>query len=419
MTIQIGRFGTDITVGNPLRISIDGERVTIDGYASTDSAAKLKALRWQLHGLRNPFEPQVPVVYSYDSSLNGFYRVSSVTFELDPNHESRYRLRYTVELLRQNNMAQPQVESYMLATERSYNTYSVTEKYWTAMPADATGETITDDGAYITPSPFTRTGPGGSVALWTSGSMAGDIVSTYMLSPSDWYDCAATVKMGGYAVSGASAPNTTTDWELSNGLVKIQPGASNLLKMTFPVGATPSSWGTAREVKVGWYDLAATFDLVCPTTATSVSVLRNSPSESAVRLQSSVATSTASVDCTMTVDIALRRGAFMADMLIQSKFSALWGAGHGSATGTTDMTGGTYQTSNDSDGNRMVWTCAGVFITDDNTAGTIYASTNSTRVPVGVGVELNGSSSVEPNRKTDIRDQYWGAGREVLRVYRP
>jgi hypothetical protein len=84
MTIQIGRWGLGtLTLPNPDRIIRNGNQVAIEGWAGAvqgagvTTRAQMLVLRDQFANLSGPDEPTVPLVYSYDSTFDGYYEVVS------------------------------------------------------------------------------------------------------------------------------------------------------------------------------------------------------------------------------------------------------------------------------------------------------------------------------------------------------
>ena len=80
MTLTIGRCGLDVTHDDVQSLDDTGTEVRISGWLKASSLADAKVLRQQLLGhVNNPDEPVVPVTWSTDSTLDGYYRVNSAS----------------------------------------------------------------------------------------------------------------------------------------------------------------------------------------------------------------------------------------------------------------------------------------------------------------------------------------------------
>jgi hypothetical protein len=102
MTITIGRCtGLRPAPRFPAR---SGDRVVIRGSILAASLDELKARRQQLLGLEGDVDdPIVPVTWSTDSTLDGFYRVAGVSVEqIGPSSVPRATFSVTLEAISGN-----------------------------------------------------------------------------------------------------------------------------------------------------------------------------------------------------------------------------------------------------------------------------------------------------------------------------
>lgn len=412
MSLSIGRFGLGPTLTTELRSwDQDGDTISTDGNIICGSEVDAEACRQQLLGIVNSDdEPVVPVIWSRDLAATGAYSVTSgkVSAVQGVSYDQHF-FTYELTLQRATNGYTAQMcESLMSGNDRSIKPAGVTAVSWHALP---TAATMYDLDA-LHPVPVLRQGPGGWVFTFTSAHDYYSATPTFLLPPANWYDMAATVKVAGQAVCGRQVVSNPTNWELSNGLVKVTPHAAHLFDVTSPVFATPSNWGTAKGVQAGYFD-GTNWQSVFP--AQSFVVLRTAPEEAAIRLPAQV--TVASGTTTVNVDISLRRGARMATVRLTSPWATRWGIGFDTTTACTSLTsgGGTKQTTADGDGNKAVMLSA-LSATPDNTAGRIYAAGSAFGHDLAIGHEVGGASSAAPDRGTDLRDQWFAATNETQRV---
>lgn len=111
----------------------------------------------------------------------------------------------------------------------------------------------------------------------------------------------------------------------------------------------------------------------------------------------------------MQLDITMRRGGSYVECVGSSIVSAIHRLDDTATPGLTVVTAGKteHRTSNDGDGNRW-WLASGTTLnTGLSASGSTRTNSSVTQWPFGLGIELNGSSSVEPNRVADQFDHYW------------
>lgn len=416
--ITIGRLGTDITLNEiDAWDESSGGKVRWSADFLCSSVAEATALRAQAVGLLGPDEPIVPVVWSDDSTRTGFYRVLDVSV---PSHELMLsngivKVSGTLERV----VPQPgRGESYLVGSKRAaYIVMGTGADYNHGVPADTKGYAVKAGGTYVAATAATRTGPGASISFYTHASLTGDLLATYTLPPGDWYDGAAKITANGYTVVGRECPYDVATWSLTNGIIKIEPGAgSGLFQMTLPIPATPTSWGTPIEFDIGYYNGGW---VSYAADAVQVHVLRNSPVECGIRLVLNVTTPySAATQTTTFVDLLLRRGAHVMDVYISSPDAAKMGISTTAVTALTAITGGVRRTSDDTNGNRFT-IHGNLAYTTDLVNGRLYLTAANATGDFGLGFILNGGSAAAPNTSTDIIDQYAASQRETLTVTNP
>lgn len=84
--------------------------------------------------------------------------------------------------------------------------------------------------------------------------------------------------------------------------------------------------------------------------------------------------------------------------------------GAGGNDAGSDITGGRYQSSNDAtDGHRNVTLLPDAYSVHGTYTSVYHAAAAVTSFPFGHGLEITGSSAADPDRHTDLKDQYYAA----------
>ena len=182
--------------------------------------------------------------------------------------------------------------------------------------------------------------------------------------------------------------------------------------MTGP-GSTPGSWGVAKEYDVGYF--SGSFQSLAASTVQFVRVLKNEAQECVLRLVLGFTTASARPTY-LNVDIQLKRGDRLARITLSSPSSQAWGIKTDASTAGTSITGGYVETSDDADTNRGVVVSASAFTTSLTGPSMLYLTSAGTVIDLGVGVEYGGTGSADPERETDLRDQYFAVMAEQQRV---
>jgi hypothetical protein len=164
MTIAIGRAGwdTSLTLNSPRTWSSNGPEVDLAGTLTASTLGRLIVARAQLNGLiDNPDEPVVPVVWSADTSVTGFYEVLDGGVAMPPRGLAALKLDYRLRLRKVSTY--PDINSRMLGDAVRTNAHSIakgsTVPFW-AVPDDATMDYIPNATA------ATRAAESGTVKVW-------------------------------------------------------------------------------------------------------------------------------------------------------------------------------------------------------------------------------------------------------------
>lgn len=427
MSLTIGRVDVDDTY----ECNWDGDRrVSLSGEIIGSSLAEAKAMRQQFLGLADVArgETVIPVTWSEDSELDGFYRLAS-TPKVTSVQTSlvTFTFEWSLELERVDGGFQlPAAESYVVGGERTGIGGSVTETYWHAVPSDFR---TYDYAASAISASFERTGPGGSAKVLRGNQYSGTYVR-WRLKPADWYDVACTIKVGGYEVVGSAIPATAniTDWEIGNGLIKATDAGSSTTNTFQVVGAasTASNWSAVdtaytvgRDSGAGWVALAA--DKI-----KGIEVIRNQPWCCVLRLWLGFSLYTNDGN-DLAIDLRIRRGSYIIEGVIASNgtpASHKWGierTGGSTHLIPTDVGGitnggGLRPDADDADGNR--WCLMTGTSTGSSTwaTGRMIASSVTAAMDFGLAYERAGASSADPNRAADLRDQYFATQDEAIHI---
>jgi hypothetical protein len=296
MTMTIGR----ITGLRPSNIQRSGERVTITGAILAASATELR-MRWaQIRGLAgNEDEPIVPVTWTIDTTLDGYYWVRGVSVSpIGP--EKGVNGRFAIELERVGGgFAKPAIEvNYVMADIT--NPHGVTERGRIGVPN--TGQEVNPFPLVFAPSYITT--ETGAVALISPEPIAEPLPRSgtvrYWVPPVDFYDGAATLEVlvgaTWYPVTGRQLPTNFTRWRLTNGWFRFGPTVTATPFYMLAEGWNGSAWITVGTFERGlfnggsWtrHDFGATnptFATIPGTSTLSVpQILRNGPETVTIRI---------------------------------------------------------------------------------------------------------------------------------------
>lgn len=406
--MQIGRI-TGLTEPHDWDATGDDTVAITADYQST-AVSDGMFVRDQLLAYPTPDEDVIPIILTSESRSSGFYRplrTSILTEQL-----SRIRghiFNYRMDLQRVAQFALPLVEVVQngaLLTNAQGAVAGDTQGF-SATPAAALDYF---DGS----SPYVRSTSDGNLNCYGFGSGLGSVVYRFSLKPADFYIGAARIEQGTTlrpVVGRNLFQYDVANWRLSNGLVRVTPNAGGTGK--FDV----SHWKGAAWAAAKTYSL---FDGVASTTAiNTVSVLRNSPEECALRL-----TFTTGQRNALTVDLSLRRGDRMVRMYLVCAIPRAWKLQRDVVEAATALsygalpvvTGAIRATAADADGNRYVLVSDGAATTNDLVNGSIRWTFTSLTGDFGIGSEIGGAGAVFPDDANSLAQQYLAAQTESQRV---
>jgi len=424
MALKLGR----VDVSDTEVVNFDGDRkLHLAGDLHAATIGDAKALRQQVLGLadvaRN--EDVFPVTWSEDSSIDGYYRLVNPpqTSTVEASYATNW-FRYSADLIRVDGGSQlPGIESTIQGGYRRNKDAGVTASFLHGVPS-TTKSYDPGDGSML--SALSRTGPGGTAHIYR-GNTFKYTHARWRIPPASYYEMAATVTVGGYTAVGAqvaSAGNETT-WTLENGLVQVTAatGANELIKVRGADNAG-SGWGVYTTYKAGTY--TALYGWATSWLAIKgVEVVRTSPECSIIRLVCGHTYPFYAGVAEAVVELRLRRGSYIVEGAILSAGGNIApGIGRADLAAHTNATGVLRPSANDADGNRWCMftntatTTSGLTGTPGGgwATGQLVATANIGAFDFGLGYERLGSSAVDPNRYTDLRDQYNASGDEVVTI---
>lgn len=405
MTISIGRAGrdTNLTLRSPRSWSVNGTEADLSGALTATTYARLALLRHQVAGLAdNPDEPIVPVNWTGDASVDGFYEVLDASVPMPPRGIAALRLEYRVRLRRV--AVYPDINSLMIGNTVRTNSHGIAKAStvpWWATPADASMDLIS--GATAT----TRTAETGTlrVQYTTDGTVIYDRTNRWQVAASDYYDGAARVELwdgtsgGWFAAIGRRLPNTnpSAGWRMTNGLVRVSIAGAGLITVEHYVSG---SWSVSKTYKL----TAGTG----PTTLgafKTVTIIHNAAEVVTVRLGLEQATGT---EYQMSLDLTLRRGAPWVEGVVArdpGPGTVELGVYRNTAEAAAAFTGGVRADAPDAAG--YYWLATSKTKTNDLTQGGFRASTVAGSVfDFAIGFAVTGAAT--PDTVTSQVYSYFG-----------
>ena len=438
--LMLGRVfdGHDVA---PSAVQVSGRNVSMAGPISTDTYDELRAVRERFEALvDNVDERAIPVTFTEDGSIDGWYMPRSATWQQDSVSTVINNAVWAVELERVGDQGESQqLEMRSVhAVRQNQNGIDTSDYSGTSGWIDWIPGAATDwyNGSLASTSSRSADDGFSGSALGIPLSAAGETNTAFSITPQQGYSAACSIRclygsaadlVGGRGGAGAFGAG---EWVLSNGIVRVKQHPSNNAALLVEVRDS-GSWVTMHS-DVGWYhqiDYGGGSTASWNINTANVVVLRNSPEVAAIRLQILNTTFSANFG-RVWLDLTVRRG----DRHVNGVFRV---DSRGSLGGVLTMkpsssiaatalftSAGLRATSNDSNGNRAVWGAAGaVAVTQNTTTGKIEQSsgggTTGNALPFCIGVELDGSSASGADTASNVLLQWYdGRGIEQMVVRR-
>lgn len=408
MTITFGRCSLP---GDPFNATVNGDQVTFGFHilpAVANDVASMKALRQQLYGLiNNVDEPIVPITWSLDSSFDGFYAPQSVSLPADVALRATTTGRLvqcSISFRRVIGYANPRCEV-------TTDSVLITNDHSLTVPPAVIAATLPSPNISevdLRPSltgatAISRTADNGSVV--TAYTLATPVSTTryrFPVTPALFYTGACKIEYSldagstWYVAVGRDIPRATM-WRIGNGLIRLT-SADGTNAGTLEVWDTAYESRSICHVTNGSTGPGIGGGSTATSSGATLSILQNAPECCIVRVVGN------NLDWTYKMNRGERH--FTADWTCTT--ATKFGIGYSATVACTSITGGLVTTSNDANGNKLVFSLP-VAQTKDTTNGRTNAATATTSGTVMAGVVLAGSSAISGDAAADLINQYIGA----------
>lgn len=387
--LQVGRLTLTEDWISTEKAGTSGRMLNLVGQeASAVLAYSQSATRERAEALLSMTGTVQPVRFTVGTHRDGWYRVSNPQAD-ESTWQEHTSVRWRVDLERVGRASEVEFESRLIGGNRTHASSAVAE-LWHAAPVGA-------DGYYVgsaTPGYVDRVSADGTVLVFRGLPAATN--PRWSCTPAQYLLGGCVVTVDGVVRSGLTCADTPTSWSLSNGLVKVEPrtSAGTLLVTSY----LASAWGTAKvfDIKRGTTSLGA---------AQHITLLRNDPCETVIRLTWDRAPGRTVADLTVT------RGARHVNLYIQQHeaSSALRvddNGGGGTVSNQLTASGYIERTDADGDGNRWV-IGSPVATTAAGTFG-LAASVAARGLAAFIGVVRNGASAAAGDTAANVGAQYLG-----------
>lgn len=433
--LTVGRVFDGIDV-YPVEYSWSGDSLSITGYVDTSGLANpadvLSAARDRVAALTSagPVDNVVPVTYSEDSSLDGYYRAVSAQIGFPTHTQVTFGAPFQFELQRFGGGSVPQCEVYGKHAART-NSHSITattlngstDYRRVGVPAAAV-----DFWSGAQSTAVTRTSATGALSMWYLGNYPQANTATYTVGAADFYDGACELRTTygsatSQLVTGLYCPPAFDGMVLSNGLVRafLHPSIDTAFEVEVFDG---TDWENLIS-GVGWrieHDYGGGSTHSWDLSTATVQIIENTPVRVTIRLVLAEAATVAQFG-RVWIDLTVRRGdMFVAGTVRSDTMGSLSGVvalEPTTSTISTALTGGMRASTTDlPEANRAVWGIANGSPSNNTTTGRIVQTSGQTVTPFMVGFELGGSSSSGIENAQDILYQWYDTKSESLRVVR-
>jgi hypothetical protein len=390
-TVKIGR----LSIRENYEVSEENsDGVMLMSLAGQESSPRISLTdmnrrREDILNLRGRF---VNVTFSQKDAVNGYFYVAKSSAQwLVWNDHLMGALPWSVDLIRVGQATGVDLESKLGGSQTRLNDHAIVGERWNAPPI---GHTNYYSGSTIA-TLVDRTGSEGVIRVYRNLAMN--------INP-QWSCTETNYDLGRVRFLDINAKERTGDqfrttpggWELNNTLVRVKPlAASGVLEI--------SSWSGGAWRPKNW---DVTIDAVSFGVPDAVSILRNEPEVTVVRLIRSLSS------VRVTIDVTLRRGSRFAELYIQTASSATIKAVLTTAEAGTAATGYVSKTADDANGNRYIVGSSRTHVADAVNGGISKAAT--VVMDVMIGSVINFVAVASGDAAVDLMKQYIGAPSEAV-----
>ncbi len=417
-TLTVGRVGVESTLGDPTRWQT---RATTRGSIHTLSGQILQTTLNDALYVRAELEQQVgqlvPVTYTAETSLDGFYILESANIDVrarnNPLQVGGY-FPFSVRIRRIGSIGQVEHQS-LLTGALIANSHGLVVGEVQFSHSPPVGALAYDGGSAGSPVAWTRTTEDGTIPVILDLDTGVD--PKWAVDPGNYYDGGCYVNVNSYTRSGLDAPNTPGTWEIGNKLVKVTPGGGGSSNGRIIV----SHWDGSA------YD-AVTYNIKFATTTVVpewhyVTVIRNTAEVVTIRLVRDAEEAPATTNRHV-LDLTLRRGSlFVSAYYTWTGGATTWSLDREATEASTAITPtgassamALRATANDGDGNRYVMGSSKSTTKDAANGGLDFASTKT--FDFFIGSEIGGTGASANDQAADQCLQYLAAFTEVVRAVR-
>lgn len=359
------------------------------------SAAQVRTQREDILGLRGAF---VPIVFTRQPTLTGYYSVEDVSGEIHDIGGGLVMFRWEIDVARVGTVSEVDLESRLSGAQTRANNFAATGErshapalgavgYWAGSAAPGAVDRPCADGGSIR---VYRSVPTAAHPRWTvdpEGYLGGRV---------------RFMDMNGQERTGTSfRVDPVTGWELSNGVLRVRPAVSATLEVAVWSGVAWEAISWIIRMDNPWVSLL-TFD--------ELSVLQNEPESVVIRLFKSHAPGRTYIDLT------LRRGARLVEVYVSTSFSTRLGIVRETGVASTATSGYVVATADDAAGNRSVVGSALTFTADTVNGG--IEKTATLTLDAMIGSVFNGGTAVAGDTAAHLYAQYLGMPGEMVRGVR-
>lgn len=336
------------------------------------------AERQRLLGLvDNNDEPVVPVYWDCEGQIiSGFYRINDVSVNYSGPSALHGIFDFAISATQIEHFASPKFESALTGATIS-NPHGIVGESWFAFPQSVTEQHFAADNGLGCDSLVIRPSEDGNI--WFTNCLDNYRgILNYFLTPDNYYLGSSRISIGDplEVVVGSQIHSSPTQWQVSNGLVRIFSTATD--------GQFGLQWWKSDDT--GWSD-EKLFQLSgSPTIAgdifqfNNLTILRNAPETCTIRLSGlpeygqfvpSLYPSSISWG-RIFIDLTIRIGSRIVNGHLTSDRRDDWQISRVDAEAATSVAGGIHATAFDADDVKYLLTSTGPFTTD-LTQGTLIA----------------------------------------------